>query len=93
MSTAGAASKDRTCSRITSMRSAEPMRRRCSAVTAGDTDPATSTSRSHRSWAARAMRTPAWLISSTLSGKPWSPSQSRLAPNVLVWMMSAPALR
>ena len=27
------------CSRITSTRSAEPMRRRCSAVTAGDADP------------------------------------------------------
>ena len=49
MSTPGSVSKDRTCSRMTSMRSAEPMRRRCSAVTAGDTDPATITSRSHRS--------------------------------------------
>ena len=81
------------CWRRTSARSAEPIRRRCSAVTAGETEPATSTSRSHRSWAARAIRTPARLISATLSPKPWSPSQSRLAPNVLAWMTSAPALR
>ena len=81
------------CSRITSVRSAEPIRRRWSAVTAGETEPATSTTRSHRSWAARAIRTPARLISATLSPTPWSPSQSRLAPNVLAWMMSAPALR
>ena len=78
---------------MTSVRSAEPTRRRCDAVTAGETEPATRISRSHWSWAARAIRTPARLISPTWSGRPWSPSQSRLAPNVLVWMMSAPADR
>jgi hypothetical protein len=92
-STPGSASRASIWARITWVRSADPTRRRCSAVTAGDTEPATSTSRSHRSWATRAIRTPARLISSILSPTPWSPSHSRLAPNVLVWMMSAPALR
>ena len=83
----------RICSRSTSIRSAAPTRRRCCAVTAGETDPATSTEPPDRSAAARASRIPARLISATLSGKPWSASQSRLAPNVLAWMMSAPADR
>ena len=63
------------------------------AVTAGDTDPATRTGRPERSAAARASRTPARLISATLSGKPWSASHSLFAPNVLAWIMSAPAIR
>ena len=102
-SAAPSAVSARICSRSTSIRVSDPTRRRCGAVTAGDTDPATSgrpslagrsgRSAAARSAAARARATPARLISVTLSGRPWSASQSRLAPNVLAWMMSAPAIR
>ena len=69
-SAAPSATRARICSRSTSIRSAAPTRRRCGAVTAGETEPATRTFRPERSAAARASRTPARLISATLSGKP-----------------------
>ena len=79
------------CSRSAAARSRGSAPRRCWTVTVGDTDPATSTPVPPRT-ACRAIRTPARLISSTRSPYPCSASLARLAPNVLVWMMSTPAL-
>ena len=58
----------------------------------GPTEPAIQAACPLISLASRASLTPRKLISLTLSASPYSTRRRRLPPNVLVWMISAPAL-
>ena len=74
---------------VSSWRSLPPERAR---LPSGPTEPAIQAACPLISRASRASLTPRKLISLTLSASPYSIRRSRLPPNVLVWMISAPAL-
>jgi hypothetical protein len=80
------------CSRRVCARALAGTRRTAGALTAGPTDPATTTGCPACCTASRASRAPAMLISETLPSSPAAASRSRFAPKVLVCTIWAPAL-